>query len=151
MQVGFFDLTVWSFLMASAHGAGFMVLPFVLGVPADVAAAASEHAGHVVARDTGVPWTDAMAVAVHTLTYLLVTALVVWLNVPVDAARRILARLASSGVVRKYRPACSCAAHYLVNSPCGADRSVVHLDRCFTFTITEPLRGPSRRPEEQIG
>ena len=30
MQVGFRDLTVWSFLMASAHGAGFMVLPFVL-------------------------------------------------------------------------------------------------------------------------
>ena len=26
MQVGFRDLTVWSFLMASAHGAGFMVL-----------------------------------------------------------------------------------------------------------------------------
>ena len=30
MQVGFRDLTVWSFLMASAHGAGFMVLPFVM-------------------------------------------------------------------------------------------------------------------------
>ena len=76
MQVGFSDLTVWSFLMASAHGAGFMVLPFVLGVPADVAAAASEHAGHMVARDTGVPWTNAIAVGVHTLAYLLVTALV---------------------------------------------------------------------------
>lgn len=73
MQVGFRDLTVWSFLMASAHGAGFMVLPFVLGVPA---VAASEHAGHMVARDTGVPWTNAMAVGVHTLAYLLVTALV---------------------------------------------------------------------------
>ena len=30
MQVGFRDLTLWSFLMASAHGAGFMVLPFVM-------------------------------------------------------------------------------------------------------------------------
>src|SRR4051812_28850698 len=29
MRVGFRDLTVWSFLMASAHGAGLMVLPFV--------------------------------------------------------------------------------------------------------------------------
>ncbi len=73
MQVGFRDLTVWSFLMASAHGAGFMVLPFVLGVPA---VAASEHAEHMVARDTGVPWTNAMAVGIHTLGYLLVTALV---------------------------------------------------------------------------
>jgi hypothetical protein len=73
MQVGFRDLTVWSFLMASAHGAGFMVLPFVVGVPA---VAASEHAEHMVARDTGVPWTNAMAVGIHTLVYLLVTALV---------------------------------------------------------------------------
>src|SRR4029078_10155579 len=28
MQVGFRDLAIWSCLMASAHGAGFMVLPF---------------------------------------------------------------------------------------------------------------------------
>lgn len=34
MRVGFRDLTVWSLLMASAHGAGLMVLPFVLGVTA---------------------------------------------------------------------------------------------------------------------
>src|SRR2546428_12494880 len=31
MQVGFRDLTVWSFLIASAHGAGLMVGPVVLG------------------------------------------------------------------------------------------------------------------------
>jgi hypothetical protein len=31
MQVGLKDLTVWSFLMASAHGAGLMVVPLVLG------------------------------------------------------------------------------------------------------------------------
>lgn len=31
MRVGFRDLTVWSLLMASAHGAGLMVLPFVVG------------------------------------------------------------------------------------------------------------------------
>ena len=31
MQVGFRDLTVWSFLMASAHGAGLMLLPVLLG------------------------------------------------------------------------------------------------------------------------
>src|SRR5215471_21085725 len=33
MQVGFRELTVWSFLMASAHGAGLMVLPVVLAGP----------------------------------------------------------------------------------------------------------------------
>lgn len=31
MQVGARDLTIWSFLMASAHGAGLMVLPFIFG------------------------------------------------------------------------------------------------------------------------
>jgi hypothetical protein len=31
MQVGFCDLTVWSFLMASAHGADLMLLPVLLG------------------------------------------------------------------------------------------------------------------------
>jgi hypothetical protein len=31
MRVGMWDLTVWSLLMASAHGAGLMVLPFVVG------------------------------------------------------------------------------------------------------------------------
>jgi len=34
MQVGARQLTLWSFLMASAHGAGFMVLPFILRMTA---------------------------------------------------------------------------------------------------------------------
>src|SRR5215467_5562724 len=32
MQVGFGDLTLWSFLMASAHSAGLMVLPILFGI-----------------------------------------------------------------------------------------------------------------------
>jgi hypothetical protein len=74
MRVGFRDLTLWSFLMASAHGAGLMVLPFVMALPADVSASAHEHAGHVVAGTT-VPFVGASAVAIHTLAYLAVTAL----------------------------------------------------------------------------
>ena len=31
MRVGFRDLTLWSFLMATAHGAGLMLLPVLLG------------------------------------------------------------------------------------------------------------------------
>ncbi|MCA1837811.1 MAG: hypothetical protein LC674_03325, partial [Actinobacteria bacterium] len=31
MRVGFRDLTAWSFLMASAHGAGLMLIPVLLG------------------------------------------------------------------------------------------------------------------------
>src|SRR5258708_3371333 len=33
MRVGFRDLTVWSFLMASAHGAGLMLAPVLLAPP----------------------------------------------------------------------------------------------------------------------
>jgi hypothetical protein len=77
MQVGFRDLTVWSFLMASAHGAGFMVLPFVMRMPGAVSAAPDEHA-HLAAAAGSVPWTNAEAVGVHTLAYLLVMTLVAW-------------------------------------------------------------------------
>jgi hypothetical protein len=77
MQVGFRDLTIWSFLMASAHGAGFMVLPFVMGGSADVAAA-SEHA-HSVATSAVSTWPLSAALGIHTLAYLVVTALLAWI------------------------------------------------------------------------
>jgi len=73
MQVGFRDLTIWSFLMASAHGAGLMVLPIVL----HSAAANAMPAGHQHHMDVGVgPWTGIAATLVHTLGYLSVTALI---------------------------------------------------------------------------
>lgn len=34
MQVTWFDLVVWSFLMSTAHGAGLMLVPVLLGLPA---------------------------------------------------------------------------------------------------------------------
>ena len=74
MQVGFRDLTAWSFLMASAHGAGFMVLPWVMAMPADVSAA-GEHAAHAISTSAGAPWVGAIAVAVHTVAYLFVMTL----------------------------------------------------------------------------
>jgi hypothetical protein len=78
MQVGFRDLTTWSFLMASAHGAGFMVLPWVMTMPADVSATAGEHASHAMSMNAGAPWVGAMAVGVHTVAYLIVMALAAW-------------------------------------------------------------------------
>jgi len=62
MQVGFRELTIWSFLMASAHGAGLMVLPVVLAGP---------HAHHHTGAVNGV-W----ATLIHTLGYFTVTAAV---------------------------------------------------------------------------
>jgi len=77
MQVGFRDLTIWSFLMASAHGAGFMVVPFVMSASPMLSAAGHEHMHHVAASNGAVA--GAMAVAVHTLSYLVVMTLAAWI------------------------------------------------------------------------
>jgi hypothetical protein len=77
MQVGFRDLTVWSFLMASAHGAGFMVVPFVMSAPPMLSAAGHAHVHHMAAA-TNEAAIGMMAVAVHTLSYLAVMTLAAW-------------------------------------------------------------------------
>jgi hypothetical protein len=71
MQVGFRDLTIWSFLMASAHGAGFMVVPVLLGMQSP------GHQMHVSLPHG--PLVNGMAVLVHTCGYLIVTGLAAWL------------------------------------------------------------------------
>jgi len=65
MQVGFRDLTIWSFLMASAHGAGLMVMPVMLAGP---------HAHHHPASQGAV--SGIWATLIHTLGYFAVTAAV---------------------------------------------------------------------------
>ena len=71
MVVGFKDLAIWSALMASAHGAGLMVVPFV------VRAEASGEVPHVSHAMLGVgPGPAAYATVVHTVGYVLVTGLV---------------------------------------------------------------------------
>jgi len=67
MQVGFRELTSWSFLTASAHGAGLMVLPVVLAGP---------HAHHHAAQGVA---NGVWATLIHTLGYLTVTAAVAFL------------------------------------------------------------------------
>ena len=78
MQVGFRDLTIWSFLMASAHGAGFMVLPFVMPATAAVSADNAQHMHHAAVVPVAYS-ADAIAVAVHTLAYLAVMTLAAWI------------------------------------------------------------------------
>jgi uncharacterized membrane protein (UPF0136 family) len=79
MRVGFGDLTLWSFIMASAHGAGLMLVPFFL-TPPD-----KPNTHHSYLHSGGHMWGFAnfsgpslltASVAVHTLGYLLTTALV---------------------------------------------------------------------------
>lgn len=92
MRVGARDLTLWSFLMASAHGAGLMLLPFVVAHP-DPAMAGHHHTMMAAAMQSSsgvaAPWWS--AVALHTLGYLLATAalaLVVYYKVGVAVLRR---------------------------------------------------------------
>lgn len=79
MRVGFRDLTVWSFLMASAHGAGLMLLPFVINMSDHVFAATEGHAHHSPMTSTAVPWVAALALGLHTAAYFLVLACVAWI------------------------------------------------------------------------
>ena len=76
MQVGFRDLVAWSFLMASAHGAGLMVVPLLLGTQGVEAA---DHASHYAHAAVASPLAGLLASGVHTLGYLMVTGLVAWI------------------------------------------------------------------------
>jgi hypothetical protein len=76
MRVGFGDLTLWSFLMATAHGAGLMLVPVFLGTMHH-AHVHDAHAGHAPDPELlSNPWLATVAVAVHTLGHLLVAGLV---------------------------------------------------------------------------
>jgi uncharacterized membrane protein (UPF0136 family) len=83
MRVGFGDLTLWSFVMASAHGAGLMLIPLFLKSPPQTLAphggamASHMHSTHDLEFvNFSTPSLLASSIAVHTLGYLLVTGLV---------------------------------------------------------------------------
>jgi hypothetical protein len=84
MRVGFRDLTAWSFIMASAHGAGLMLVPVLLKLSGTMhemehqAHEAHEHQGHSVHLFLTNPeaLADLGAVAVHTLSMFAVMAVV---------------------------------------------------------------------------
>jgi len=78
MQVGFGDLTVWSFLMASAHGAGLMLLPILLQISPAAHATANQVGPHPHPAVMGGTTTNLLAVTVHTAGYLIVTGAVAW-------------------------------------------------------------------------
>ena len=83
MRVGFGDLTLWSFVMASAHGAGLMLIPlFLKSPPQTLAPHGGEMALHMHPThglefaNFSTPSLLTSSIAVHTLGYLLVTGLV---------------------------------------------------------------------------
>jgi hypothetical protein len=87
MRVGFRRLTLWSFLMASAHGAGLMVVPIFLGM---TSAAGQAHACHV-GPAAATLWATILATALHATGYLAVTgilSLVVFDNLGIGLLRK---------------------------------------------------------------
>ena len=93
MQVGARDLLMWSFLMASAHGAGLMLAPIILGMPTSFAASNQEDLAHrsefIDLSDTSAVW--GLGLGVHTMAMLLVMlpiALVVYKKVGLAFLRR---------------------------------------------------------------
>jgi hypothetical protein len=87
MRVGFWGLTLWGFLMSSAHGAGLMLLPFVIAGRADTA---SDMAMPMVHPAQGALFTGWRMVGVHALGYVLTAtaiALLVYTKVGVRFLR----------------------------------------------------------------
>jgi hypothetical protein len=84
MRTGFAGLTLWSFLMATGHGAGLMLAPAL--IPLQITHTHG-HAGHgYTIVGAGSLWISLAAVGVHTLAMLLVTGVVAviayeWLGV----------------------------------------------------------------------
>jgi hypothetical protein len=77
MRIGLGGLTIWSFLVATAHGAGLMVLPVWLRMPAAPPHGVVNHAAHLhAAPDLA---SGLAATAVHSAGYLIVTATIAWI------------------------------------------------------------------------
>ena len=80
MRVNARQLATWSFLMASAHGAGLMVLPFILGSVTPTVSGMHDHHAMSMQIDAsvagvvgGLNATAIVAPLVHTLGYLAMT------------------------------------------------------------------------------
>ena len=80
MRVSFADLTLWSFLMATAHGAGLMVVPVLWrGTSAEASSGMRGHS-HAMLHGSAAtsPLAALTATLVHTAGYLLVTGLIAY-------------------------------------------------------------------------
>ncbi|MGH7448759.1 MAG: hypothetical protein ACRELT_14405, partial [Longimicrobiales bacterium] len=102
MRVGAKDLTIWSFLMATAHGAGLMTLPLVLAATSPGATGAAhghgsaaplaDPAGHLLAASLSGASVGLTASVIHTAGYLAVTgvlAVVVYEKLGLGILRRV--------------------------------------------------------------
>jgi hypothetical protein len=75
MQVGGRDLALWSLLMATAHGAGLMLLPVLLQMPLGTEAHRHAHLAALTGIGSSV-LIGSLAVAVHTIAMLLTAGVI---------------------------------------------------------------------------
>src|SRR6202451_1131460 len=75
MRVGGKDLVVWSFLMASAHGAGLMILPVLMAQPMEAVTHHMAGAMPGFSTSLSIP-VIGTAVLIHTLSMLFVAGLI---------------------------------------------------------------------------
>jgi hypothetical protein len=75
MRVNRSELTLWSFLMSSAHGAGLMVAPVLIGASASSAGAHDHALSDMSLGSLSIP-ESALAVTVHVSAMLLVMSVV---------------------------------------------------------------------------
>ncbi len=90
MRVNRRELTLWSFLMSSAHGAGLMVAPLLIGLGGSQAASAHEHAELSLISDASLV-TSGLAIALHVAAMALVmgvVAVVVYEKLGLEVLRR---------------------------------------------------------------
>jgi hypothetical protein len=73
MRVGMGGLTVWSFLMATAHGAGLMVVPVFVGLSM---AGGGGHMHHMPSAAGTNAEAALFATGLHAVSYLVVTAFI---------------------------------------------------------------------------
>jgi hypothetical protein len=97
MRVGPRELVLWSLLMASAHGAGLMLVPVLVALRGEGVAGVQAHAGHMGHAGHQAPAADGAllpalaAVGLHSGAMLAVAglvAVVVYQKVGVDVLRR---------------------------------------------------------------
>jgi hypothetical protein len=92
MRVNGRELTLWSFLMASAHGAGLMIAPVLLGIEGAAAASAGSHDHSPLGVASSSSLLEAAAgLAIHVaamLAVMAVVAVVVYEKLGVEVLRR---------------------------------------------------------------
>jgi hypothetical protein len=76
MRVNFWDLITWSWLMATAHGAGLMVVPVLLGGRSVFCGAIPSSTNSLLILQ---PLIVTAAVGIHTLSHLVIAGLVAWI------------------------------------------------------------------------